>query len=151
MRALPGRMLGALGFVAVGWGTGAAGAEDLVAARTCAAIAQADTRLQCYDHAFGVAPPPPASRFGDTGQLPAKVAQDPVPQTLEAKVSAAASLPEGLYRLTLDNGQVWQTRRADWALQFAASDRVTISRLILGGYQISRAGDPRSVSAKRIK
>jgi hypothetical protein len=151
MRPLPGRVLGALGLVAVGLSTGAAGAEDLAAARTCAAIAQADTRLQCYDRAFGVPPPPPAARFGDTGQLPAKVAQDPVPQSLEAKVTAVTSLPEGLYRLTLDNGQVWQTRRADWALQFSASDRVTISRLALGGYQISPAGNARSVSAKRIK
>ena len=151
MRPLPGRMLGALVLAAVGSGIGGAGAEDLAAARTCAAIAQADSRLQCYDHAFGVTPPPPAARFGDTGQLPAQVAQDPVPQTLEAKVSAVASLPEGLYRVTLDNGQVWQTRRADWALQFSTSDRVTISRLALGGYQISLAGNPRSVSAKRIK
>jgi hypothetical protein len=60
-------------------------------------------------------------------------------------------LPDGLYRLALDNGQVWRTSQADSSLAFKANDMVTISRLMLGGYEISLAGHNASVNATRIK
>jgi hypothetical protein len=53
--------------------------------------------------------------------------------------------------LALDNGQVWSTTQADSSLAFKANDMVTISRLLLGGYEISLAGHNTSVSATRMK
>jgi hypothetical protein len=68
-----------------------------------------------------------------------------------AQVREVMLLPAGLYRLTLDNGQVWDTTEADSALAFKANDAVTISRRVLGGYEIFLAGHNTSVSAARKK
>jgi hypothetical protein len=127
-------------------------AEDIAAARACVGIAQNPARLECYDQAFGVSAPNPEAQFGDTGQLRAKLApKEKLPKSVIATVRSAQPLAQGLYRLSLDNGQVWRTLEADWALHFQSSDSVTISRLPLGGYQISTAGSGRSVGAKRIQ
>jgi len=137
-----------IGCVAVG-GSGAARSEDIVAARECAGIAESDARLACYDRAFRG---PPEALFGDTGQLrPDLAGQKNLPKSVTATVLSVTPLAQGLYRLSLDNGQIWQTRAADWAIGFQSSDAVTISRMPLGGYQISMAGSSRSIDAKRIK
>jgi hypothetical protein len=60
-----------------------------------------------------------------------------------------APLPAGLYRLTLDNGQVWETTQADAALRFMANDAIVLTRGLLSSYQISLAGHNTSVSATR--
>jgi hypothetical protein len=102
-----------------------------------------------------VAPPPsvaktPEDAFGDTGNL--KGSQKPaLPKRLTATVLKAVPLGQGLYRLTLDNGQIWQTTQADWAVDFDSSNSVTISRMLLGNYLISRTGQGRTVSVKRIQ
>jgi hypothetical protein len=128
-------------------------AEDLVAARRCAAEANASARLACYDAAFAVAPPAPAAQFGDNNNLQQKrtpkVAD--VPKALQLTITRAQALPQGLYRLTLDNGQVWETRQAEWTLDFKTDAIVTISRLPLGSYQISMKGNPHAVGAKRLQ
>ena len=127
-------------------------AEDIAAARACAGIAQNSARLECYDKAFGVSAPKPEAQFGDTGQLqPKPTGKEKLPKSVVATVRSVLPLAQGLYRLSLDNGQVWQTSERDWALQFQSSDSVTISRMPLGGYQISMAGSGRSVGAKRIQ
>jgi hypothetical protein len=63
----------------------------------------------------------------------------------------AVPLGQGLYRLTLDNGQIWQTTQADGALDLDAPTSVTISRMMFGNYLISRTGQGRTVSIKRIQ
>jgi hypothetical protein len=149
--------------VAAGRATGA-WPEDLTAARACAAIAGTDARLACYDAAFAAksappAPPtnpaasdPPAASFGDNGQLqPQLKAKAKLPKKLQLKVQSVAPVGRGLYRLTLENGQIWETRQADWALEFKSSDTVTISRMVFDTYQISLAGQGRSVGVKRIQ
>lgn len=133
-------------------GMGSVRAEDVAAARACGGFNEDAARLACYDKAFGAVAGKPEARFGDTGQLPSEVAaREDLPKSVTAAVQAATPLAEGLYRLSLDNGQVWQTRRADWAMHFQSSDTVTISRMPLGGYEISIAGSARSVGVKRIK
>ncbi len=137
-------------------------AEDLDAARACTRLRDAAARLTCYDAAFGVAkmqgalpvgmePPHAQAQFGDNGQFRTKTKTD-LPKKLTLAVQQVTALPEGHYRLTLDNGQVWQTTQADWTMDFKASDLLTISRMPLGGYQISspRSGHS-SVGAKRIR
>jgi hypothetical protein len=108
---------------------------DEESARSCTGIADKMARLACYDAAFG-----------DTGNLKAEVSQ-----RLTATVLSAVPLPQGLFRLTLDNGQIWETRQADWALDFKSSNSVTISRMMLGSYAISLAGQGRTVAVKRIQ
>ncbi len=92
------------------------------------------------------------AQFGDRGQLHRNLkSNDGAPKSITATVQAASALASGLYRITLDNGQSWRTTQADWAVGFNAGDLVTISRLPLGGYQISMAGTSRSVGALRIQ
>jgi hypothetical protein len=137
-------------------------AEDLDAARACTHLRDAAARLTCYDAAFGVEkmqdtqpvgvePAHAQARFGDNDQVRSKTKTD-LPKKLTLAVQQVTALPEGHYRLTLDNGQVWQTTQADWTMDFKASDLVIISRMPLGGYQISstRSGHS-SVGAKRIR
>lgn len=156
-------------------GAGGARSEDLNAARACAGIADKTARLACYDAAFApspvarvappaaspaqpatapavqpVAAPAAAAKFGDNGQLQSKKNAGP-PRKLDAKVQSAARLSGGRYRLTLDNGQVWETMQGDWALGFNSGDTVTISRMLFDSYQISLAGQGRSVGIKRIQ
>jgi hypothetical protein len=100
----------------------------------------------------GVAPPEAVEKFGDYGQLARdRKAKADVPKNVTAQITQLSSLPNGLFRLTLDNQQSWQTTQADWALSFKAGDRVQISRLPLGGYQVSVAGNSHSVGAKRTQ
>ena len=73
------------------------------------------------------------------------------PKRLNAVVTGVTPLGRGLYRLTLDNGQVWDTTQADWALAFHASNTVTISRMMLGNYLVSRTGEGHSVAVKRVQ
>jgi len=149
---------------------------DELSARSCTNIADKMARLACYDAALAVntaphsatseaspgatqtapaGPPPsvaktPEETFGDTGNL--RGSQKPVPpKRLTATVLDAVPLGQGLYRLTLDNGQIWQTTQADWALDFDARNNVTISRMTFGNYLIARTGQGRTVSVKRIQ
>jgi hypothetical protein len=95
---------------------------------------------------------PADARFGDNGQLRGEAqARRSAPSEIKAYVKRVASLPNGRYRLTLDNDQVWQTTEADWAVEFNAEDAVTISRLPLGGYQIALSGENRTLSVKRTQ
>jgi hypothetical protein len=140
---------------------GRAHGQDLKAAQACTRVADDAARLSCYDAALGVAKPPAAqqsdvdktdvqAKFGDNSRLHHE-AKPELPKTLTVQVQEVASLPGGRYRLTLDNGQVWRTTQADWAVTFKADDRVTISRMVLGNYEISLAGHNASVGATRIK
>jgi hypothetical protein len=150
--------------------------QDLKAVQACTRVGDDASRLACYDAALGVVKPsaakpsiaqpsvaqppvakPPSpgktdaqAKFGDNGAL------HPVPKadllkTLTAQVQQAAPLPNGLYRLTLDNGQVWHTTESDMALAFKANDKVVISRGVLGSYHIALAGHATSVSVKRVQ
>jgi hypothetical protein len=139
--------------------------QDLKAAQACTRLGDDASRLACYDAALGVvkggAKSPTAqqpevdkadaqARFGDNGQIHPET-KAALPKNLTAQVQQVTSLPSGQYRLALDNGQVWRTTQADWALAFKANDMVTISRMLLGGYEISLAGQNKSVGARRIK
>ena len=148
---------------------GCARGQDLKAAQACTRLGDDASRLACYDAALGVAKPRPAqqsgegnaqqltvgktetsAKFGDNGQLHPESKAD-LPKNLTAQVQQVTPLPTGLYRLALDNGQIWRTTQADLALAFKANDMVTITRRVLGGYEISLAGHSTSVNATRVK
>jgi hypothetical protein len=150
---------------------GCARGQDLKAAQACTRLSDDASRLACYDAALGhnsalsAAKPPTteqtaqqsdvpkteaSAKFGDNGQLHPESKAD-LPKNLTAQVQQVTPLPTGLYRLALDNGQIWRTTQADLALAFKANDMVTISRRVLGGYDISLAGHSTSVNATRVK
>jgi hypothetical protein len=140
---------------------GGAHGQDFKAAQACTGLADDASRLSCYDTAFGVPKPPTAersavdktqslARFGDNAGLHPDSQAD-LPKDMTVQVRQVASLAYGLFLLTLDNGQVWRTTQEDLALEFKANDRVTISRRVLGGYEISLAGRNASVNATRMK
>jgi hypothetical protein len=104
--------------------------QDLHALQACTQVGDGAARLSCYDAAMGVV-------------------KSTLPKNVSAQVREVARLPAGLYRLTLDNGQVWDTTQADSALVFKANDAIVISRGSLGSNQISLAGHNISVSATR--
>jgi hypothetical protein len=161
--------------------THAAGAPETGAPQACTRITPDAARLACYDAAFGRrasgattpdrppasqappsagvppavsggAPPDAVEKFGDYGQLKRDhQARSDVPKRLTGQITQVSSLPNGLFRLTLDNLQSWQTTQSDWALNFKAGDRVLITRLPLGSYQVSVEGNNRSVGAKRTQ
>ena len=140
---------------------GCARAQDLKAAQACTRLVEDASRLSCYDAAFGVSKPPtagqpgvgkpePLARFGDNGALHPE-SRTELPKSMTVHVQQVTPLPYGLYRLTLENGQVWRTTRGDSALEFKANDTVTISRRVMGGYEVSLTGRNASVDATRIK
>lgn len=140
---------------------GCARGQDLKAAQACTPISDDVSRLSCYDAALGVSKPPtaplpgagragPQAKFGDNGALHPDSQAD-LPKRMTLHVRQAISFAYGLYRLTLENGQVWRTTQADSALEFKTDDMVTIWRTVLGGYEISLAGRNASVYATRIK
>lgn len=131
--------------------------QDLHAAQACTRLADDAARLSCYDVAMGLAKTPPPvqaagangqAKFGDDGRFHSEAKPD-VPKNLSARVQDVTVLPAGLYRLALNNGQVWETTQADSALVFRSNDAVVITRGWLGSYQIALAGHNTSVSATR--
>jgi hypothetical protein len=163
-------LLGALG--------GELRAGDPSGAQACVRIADNTARLACYDAVFAgavhtgaagtqaahtgampagapaagsAAAGKPAPEFGDRGQLRGEPqARKALPKRVNFKVEKAESLAGGLYRLTMDNGQIWVTKEADWVLDFKKGDEVTIQRMMLGGYRVSHAGQTRNVTVARI-
>jgi hypothetical protein len=124
--------------------------QDLHAMQTCTQLGDDEARLSCYDAAMGVAKSASSAakpKPGDDGRLHSEAKT--LPKTVSAQVREAALLPAGMYRLTLDNGQVWETTQADSALAFKANDAIVISRGWLGSIQISLAGHNTNVSATR--
>ncbi len=91
-----------------------------------------------------------AGEFGDNGQLRPQSKAN-LPKKVDLKVHSVASTARGMYRLTMEDGQVWETKQADWTLDFKSGDAVTISRMMFDSYQISLAGRGTSVAVKRIQ
>lgn len=124
--------------------------QELNTAQACTRLGDDVARLSCYDAAFGVSKPETAAAFGDNGALHPESRADQ-PKSITVHVQQAKSLAYGLYRLSLENSQVWRTTQEDSALEFKANDLVTISRRVMGGYEISLTGRNASVNATRIK
>lgn len=140
---------------------GSAHGRDLKPAQACTRLNDDASRLACYDAAMGYSKSPaaqssgtgktaPLAKFGDNGLLHPNAKAD-LPKSMTVQVRQVDSLAYGLYRLTLDNGQVWRTTQGDSAIEFKADGMVTISRRVLGGYEISLAGRNASVNATRIQ
>jgi hypothetical protein len=140
---------------------GCARAQDLQAAQACTRLLDAAARLSCYDAAFAASKPPtaaqsaaakpePLARFGDDGGLRPE-SRTELPRSMTVRVQQVTILPHGQYRLALENGQVWRTTQEDSALEFKATEMVTFSRRVMGGYEVALTGRNASVNVTRIK
>jgi len=153
---------------------GAAADGSLQQARACAAIQDSLQRLVCYDRVFApsaapaaVAPAPavaaapappvadPRESFG-ADQLKRTEAEreaTPEPRTLTATVSQVREMRPSVFRVTLDNGQVWQQMDMDSLFNLAAGDTVQIDRGRMGGYRMARIskGGSSWVRVSRVK
>lgn len=141
---------------------GAAASADTALAQ-CAAIADASTRLACYDTLAGrsadapvaaparpaEAPAPPAAP-GDFG-LPKKVPSGERPR-ITARIAGPLKewKPGTLFKL--DNGQVWKAVGDDAGYYPGIPDdaEVTITQSFFGGYWLEIAAIGRKVRVKRV-
>jgi hypothetical protein len=88
------------------------------------------------------AAPAPAPTFGQE-QLSSKQRPpaDPADQTLHAKVTALRTPIPDTYRITLDNGQVWQQQESRFGFSLTAGDSVTLGKGAMGSYRLWRDAD----------
>lgn len=116
-------------------------------ARNCVAIEDANSRLSCYDEAFGRRTPEaravPGGGFGFTdAQQRARdgTAAKPraEPERLEAVVTVLELRNSGRLGITLDNGQVWAQAEAAGDARLSPGDKVTIRKASLGSYLMQR-------------
>jgi hypothetical protein len=153
--------------------------STLEAARRCTQVADSLQRLVCFDRAFAasvaapVLAPTPAAAAAVPAAAPVVAAPaapppalgdesvrrknqeraEAVPTTLTASVSAMKELRPGVFRLTLDNGQVWEQTEAESLFSVKVGDSVRIDKGKIGGYQMARVSNGRSgwVRVTRLK
>lgn len=75
------------------------------------------------------------------------------PNTLQAAVTELRETRPQVYRITLDNGHVWQQMDMDSRFTLKVGDSVQIDKGRLGGYRMARISDGRSswVRVTRVK
>ena len=65
---------------------------------------------------------------------------DAAPTNLEAKVTVARETRKDTYRVSLDNGQIWQQMDMSSLFRVAVGDTVRIEKGTLGGFRMALAG-----------
>lgn len=128
------------------------------AARSATPPTVATTPPAAAPSAAQSSPPPVAAPAQDFGadqlrRTPSETAKDETPRTLTATVSALRETRTSVFRITLDNGQVWQQMDMDSLFHLQTGDVVEISRGKLGGYRMARQsrGGSGWVRVSRIK
>jgi hypothetical protein len=144
---------------------GAALAADgtLAEARRCAEMQDSLQRLVCYDRLFAgeplaAAPAAPAASSADFGSETLKRSveereAEAGPRSVTATVKSLSQTRPNVFRVTLDNGQVWQQMDKDSMFHVAVGDTVEINRGSMGGYTMSRTSNGGSgwVKVNRLK
>lgn len=125
---------------------------QLEAGRRCTQIKDSLERLVCFDRAFASAETP-ASAPAPTAAPPAVSAapalgdeqlerpaesRPKVPLNAEARVAQLQDLPGRVYRITLDNDQVWDQNEFSSLFQVKVGDTVRIVKGVLGSYRMAR-------------
>ena len=137
-------------------------APDLEAVQRCAGISDSLQRLVCYDKAVASADTPAGPAAPAVAAIP-ELGQEQLeqstsgrkeaPASLDARVSSLQSLPWDLVRVTLDNGQIWQTQEANVRFNVAVGDAIRIKKGAMGSYRMARVSNGNSgwVSVKRVQ
>lgn len=122
--------------------------EQVDAVVRCLDVASLEDRIRCYDRA--------ATALRESLRTGAVAVVDRSEQRrregrreggvsdLAARVRTATPLGNGGWRLTLDNGHVWQTAEAQHRPVPAAGTVARIERNIIGSYWLSIPGSPRA-------
>jgi hypothetical protein len=151
-------------------GSAALAADTTVqSAQRCAQVQDSLQRLVCYDRVFPpgdnaatpaatpAAPPAaaPAQEFGAESVRRSeeeRQAEAPV-RSLTATVKSVREMRADVFRMTLDNGQVWDQMEMDMTFHVQVGDTVQIERGRLGGYRMSRTtrGGSGWVRVNRLK
>jgi hypothetical protein len=66
------------------------------------------------------------------------------PTSLEAKVTALRETRPEIFRVTLDNGQVWQQMDMSSLFHLETGDTIRIEKGTMGGYRMARTSKGRS-------
>lgn len=136
--------------------TAAESAAD--AARHCSQVIGERERLACYDRAFPAGPqtsgpaatptPPAAASFGEDSIRKPPKAEDRSaprePETLTAQITQIRETRPNVWRLTLDNGQVWQQMDMSGSFLPKAGNTLRIEKGRFGGYSAALMGETRS-------
>ncbi len=97
----------------------------------CAIVTDDAERLACYDRTFGTpAAPKPLP------DPPASTPAEPVPEKFTAAVSKI-EWRNGVFVVTLDNGQTWIQSERDSRIQLEPQETVTVRRASLGSYLLA--------------
>jgi nucleoid-associated protein YgaU len=143
-------------------------ADDI---RRCAAIADSSARLACFDQLSAAPPATskrapvaaplatapavaaPAAAAAPVAPTAAALGAEALPKTREeraatagptslvAKVTGVLATQGNMYRITLDNGHVWQTMEGRSVFTVKAGDTVRIDKRSMGSYQLAREVD----------
>jgi len=89
--------------------------------------------------------------FGLDGRPPPGQKEKKGPDEMQARIAEVVTEARGEYLLTLDNGQVWQQKEADWHLAFNVGDEVIIKRGTLKSYRLQLKGNNRATPVTRIR
>ena len=103
------------------------------AAPACTSITDDAQRLACYDRHFGKPGEPPNGAPAGAKQA----AGDSTPEknsSVTATVTALQRRQDGLFVVTLDNGQVWAQSELDSRAELRPGDTVTVRRGALGSH-----------------
>jgi hypothetical protein len=73
------------------------------------------------------------------------------PKHLEAKVTALREMRPELFKLTLDNGQVWQQQDVSTLFHVEVGDGVRIERGSMGSYRMAKVGGSGWVRVTRVE
>jgi hypothetical protein len=148
-------------------GTAVAADSALDATRRCAEIKDSAQRLACFDRAVQTPPAPapasvpvpvqPAARsaapkivapapapalapaLGDENlQRKERGSKPETPKSLTARITSVQESRPGVFRVTLDNDQVWQAAESKSTFVPAVGDAVQIDKGAMGGYQMAR-------------
>jgi hypothetical protein len=105
-------------------------AAPAAAPHPCTSIQNDTERLACYDRTFGTPAAPKA--LAD----PPVRGPDPVPEKFSAVVSTI-EWRNGVFVVTLDNGQVWVQTERDSRVQLEVGETVSIRKASLGSFLLS--------------
>ncbi len=125
-------------------------------------MADSNSRLACYDQLFAKAPaaasapaagaaaaavpavvamPAAASVGAETLPRAREEKSTAAPTMLVARITAILPNPGNMFRITLDNGQVWETQEGHSSFIIKVGDTVRINKRPMGSYQVAREVD----------
>jgi hypothetical protein len=139
-------------------------------ARPCAAMTDSLSRVACYDQLYAkastavTAPVPGAASAGasvavagtaaigdtDLKKTSADRAGSATPTTADARITALREMRPNVYRISLDNGQVWQQEESDLMFQPAIGDTVRIRKGTLGRFDMSHLANGKTGGWARV-